>query len=54
VRTATEEIDIDVLNDSAGPRFRRESAIILAECKGCAMLDEELKACTQFFPAARL
>lgn len=33
VRTATEEIDIEILNDSADPRFRRESAVILAECK---------------------
>lgn len=33
VRTATEEIDIMILNDSNDPRFRRESAILLAECK---------------------
>jgi hypothetical protein len=33
IRTATEEIDIAVLNDSNDPRFRRESAIMLAECK---------------------
>jgi len=33
VRTATEEIDITVLNDSNDPRFRRESALILGECK---------------------
>jgi hypothetical protein len=33
LRTATEEIDISILNDSNEPRFRRESAIILAECK---------------------
>jgi hypothetical protein len=33
IRTATEEIDIAVLNDSNDPRFRRESAILLAECK---------------------
>jgi hypothetical protein len=33
IRTATEEIDIAVLNDSHDPRFRRESAILLAECK---------------------
>lgn len=33
VRTATEEIDILTLNDSADPRLRRESAILLAECK---------------------
>jgi hypothetical protein len=33
VRTATEEIDILILNDSAEPRLRRESAILLAECK---------------------
>lgn len=33
VRTATEEIDISVLNDSNDPRFRREEALILAECK---------------------
>jgi hypothetical protein len=30
VRTATEEIDTDTLNGSTDPRFRRESAIILA------------------------
>ena len=33
IRTATEEIDVAVLNDSGDPRFRRESAILLAECK---------------------
>jgi len=33
IRTATEEIDIAVLNDSNDPRFRRESVIVLAECK---------------------
>ncbi|MBW2345646.1 MAG: hypothetical protein JRF53_16925 [Deltaproteobacteria bacterium] len=33
VRTKTEEIDIEILNDSMDPRFRRESAILLAECK---------------------
>jgi hypothetical protein len=33
IRTATEEIDIMILNDSSDPRFRRESAILLAECK---------------------
>lgn len=33
IRTATEEIDISVLNDNPDPRFRRESAILLAECK---------------------
>jgi hypothetical protein len=33
IRTATEEIDISILNDSADPRFRRESALLLAECK---------------------
>ncbi|MBE9049195.1 hypothetical protein IQ243_02015 [Nostocales cyanobacterium LEGE 11386] len=33
IRTATEEIDIAVLNDSNDPRFKRESAILLAECK---------------------
>jgi len=33
IKTATEEIDIAVLNDSADPRFKRESAILLAECK---------------------
>jgi hypothetical protein len=33
IRTATEEIDITVLNDSQEPRLRREGAIILAECK---------------------
>lgn len=33
LRTATEEIDISILNDSADPRLRRESALVLAECK---------------------
>ena len=33
IRTATEEIDISVLNDSLDPRLRREGALILVECK---------------------
>ena len=33
VRTATEEIDLSILNDSDEPRFRREGAVLLAECK---------------------
>jgi len=33
IRTATEEIDIEVLNASADPRFQREGALIVAECK---------------------
>jgi hypothetical protein len=33
VRTATEEIDLSILNDSDDPQFRRESALLLAECK---------------------
>ena len=33
VRTASEEIDLQVLNDSSDPRLRREEALILAECK---------------------
>jgi hypothetical protein len=33
IRTETEEIDITVLNGSADPRFSRESAVILVECK---------------------
>jgi hypothetical protein len=33
IRTATEEIDISILNDSDDPRFRRELALLLAECK---------------------
>ena len=33
IRTATEEIDISILNDSTEPRLRRESALVLAECK---------------------
>ena len=33
VRTATEEIDLSILNDRDDPRFRRESALLLAECK---------------------
>jgi len=30
---ASEEIDISILNDSEDPRLRRESAILLAECR---------------------
>jgi len=33
LRTATEEIDISIVNNSDEPRLRRESALILAECK---------------------
>lgn len=33
LRTATEEIDISILNDSGDPRLRRESAMLLTECK---------------------
>lgn len=33
IRTATEEIDISILNDSADPRLRKEGALVLAECK---------------------
>jgi hypothetical protein len=33
LRTATEEIDISIVNGSVEPRLRRESAVILAECK---------------------
>lgn len=33
IRTATEEIDISIVNDAAEPRLRRESALIIAECK---------------------
>jgi hypothetical protein len=33
LRTATEEIDVSILNDSNEPRLRRESALLLAECK---------------------
>jgi hypothetical protein len=33
VRTATEEIDVVVTNNSDDPRFKREGAIILVECK---------------------
>jgi hypothetical protein len=33
VLTATEEIDIVVLNGSDDPRFKREKALLLAECK---------------------
>lgn len=33
VRTETEEIDISILNNSADPRFTREEALILVECK---------------------
>lgn len=33
LRTATEEIDISIVNDSPEPRLRREAALILVECK---------------------
>ncbi len=33
VRTETEEIDISILNNSSDPRFMREEALILVECK---------------------
>ena len=33
IRTAPEEIDISILNDSDDPRFRRELALLLSECK---------------------
>jgi hypothetical protein len=33
IRTATEEIDISILNDNPDPRLRRESALVLAEGK---------------------
>lgn len=33
IRTETEEIDISVLNGSTDPRFQREGALILVECK---------------------
>jgi hypothetical protein len=33
IRSATEEIDITIVNDATDPRIRRESALILAECK---------------------
>jgi len=33
LRTESEEIDISILNDSTEPRLRRESALLLAECK---------------------
>ena len=33
VRTATEEIDISIVNGSDDPRLKREEALILAECK---------------------
>ena len=33
VRTSTEEIDVSLLNDCEDPRFRRESAMLIAECK---------------------
>lgn len=33
VRTETEEIDISVLNGSEDPRFSREGALIIVECK---------------------
>lgn len=33
IRTATEEIDISIINDASEARLRREAALILAECK---------------------
>jgi hypothetical protein len=33
IRTATEEIDISIVNDATEPRLRRESALILVECR---------------------
>lgn len=33
VRTETEEIDITILNGSDDPRFKREEALVLVECK---------------------
>src|SRR5262249_10285240 len=33
VRTATEEIDITITNNSDDPRLKREGALIIAECK---------------------
>ena len=33
VRTSTEEIDVSLLNDCDDPRFQRESAMLIAECK---------------------
>jgi Holliday junction resolvase-like predicted endonuclease len=33
IKTATEEIDLIILNSSNDPRFSKESAIILVECK---------------------
>lgn len=33
VRTETEEIDLSVLNNSVDPRLKRESAVVLVECK---------------------
>jgi len=35
-KTETEEIDIIILNDSNDPRFRREGAMVIAECKNWA------------------
>lgn len=33
IRTETEEIDLTILNDSTDPRFKREDALLLVECK---------------------
>lgn len=33
VKTETEEIDLIILNDSPNPRLKRESALLLVECK---------------------
>jgi hypothetical protein len=33
IRTDTEEIDIEIINDSTDPRFKRERALLLVECK---------------------
>jgi hypothetical protein len=36
LRTATEELDLVILNDSADPIFSKDGAIILVECKNWA------------------
>jgi hypothetical protein len=36
LRTETEEIDLTILNDSTDPRFKREDALLLVECKNWA------------------
>ena len=53
IRTATEEIDISVINDCLEPRLRRESALILIECKNWAQMRER-RVCDFFGRSLRI